>query len=169
MQRREDHKQTKRAKKITYKHINCLIFIQTIFSRLHTVICPVLCFLTSTVGWRLTAINPDKASARWPLWQTDTKTSEQIRKTETRNNSCLRIRHSVVFFGSRRRKSVFWSSFLPLLHSLRSSANTAPPTNSELSYTDYHLKDLMREILLALAGNAPNDSRVCDEDLEDLS
>lgn len=40
------------------------------------------------------------------------------------------------------------------------------PHCPQLSYTDYHLKDLMRGILLAMAGNAPGDSRVCDEDLE---
>lgn len=79
----------------------------------------------ATVGCRLTAINPDKAPARWPPRQPDTKTSEQIRKTEARNNSCLCIRHSVVLsWLSQEKIAVFWSSFLPLLHSLR--ANTTP-------------------------------------------
>ena len=36
----------------------------------------------------------------------------------------------------------------------------------QLSYTDYYLKGLMRGISLAVAGNAPDDSRVCEEDLQ---
>lgn len=81
--------------------------------------------------------------------QQNFKTNQK--KQQRRNSSWLSIRHDAV--PSQEKMTVFWSSFQLLLHSL------------QFSYTDYHLKDLMREISLALAGNAPDDSRVCDEDL----
>lgn len=53
----------------------------------------------------------------------------------------------------------------PLLILLPSSRLT-PLFNTPQLYTDYYLEELMRGISLAVAGNAPDDSYVCDEDLE---
>lgn len=50
---------------------------------------------------------------------------------------------------------------------LPDSLHSSPPL--QLAQTDYHLGDLMKGISLAMAGNAPDDSRACDEDLETLA
>lgn len=74
----------------------------------------------------------------------------------TGENDCLLLQVS-----ASASSAAFLPPFLP--------QTCCTPHCPQLSYTDYHLKDLMRGISLAMAGNAPNDSRVCDEDLDPLA